>query len=140
MPQVANLHLAMQLLIKGYSCFLSSSTLFLVSFLSGSSSPLARTAKRVKKVNKICDTKKVTYTKQNRKLLTHHCTVPVCILTLCNLDVNCSFTENISLGAADKKKEKKKKGEESEKGNALASFTAELKVNWISNAFLSLSI
>ena len=29
--------------------------------------------------------------------------VPVCILTLCNLDVNCSFTENVSVGARDNK-------------------------------------
>jgi len=29
--------------------------------------------------------------------------VPVCILTLCNFDVNCSFTENVSVGARDNK-------------------------------------
>ena len=36
----------------------------------------------------------------------HGWLLPVCILTLCNLDVNCSFTENTSVVAARRNKRK----------------------------------
>lgn len=48
--------------LKGYSCFLSSSTLFLVSFRSGSISPLASTVTKKTCATLMCvnDTIKLT--------------------------------------------------------------------------------